>query len=64
MMNVPKCKSGIHFWLFKEDSEKCCNGYIRTLHIGDVGISPKECDVVVTNPLPGGVIYGYKWEKI
>ncbi len=63
-INMPKCKSGIHNWLFLEDAEKCCNGFRRVLLIGNVGIAPKECDVVVTDMLPGGVIYGYKWEKI
>jgi len=61
---MPKCKSGIHNWFFPEDAEKCCNGFRRVLLIGNVGIPPKGCDVLITDTLPGGVKYGYKWEKI
>lgn len=61
---MPKCKSGNHNWLFPEDADKCCNGYRRILLIGNVGISPKGCDVVITDMLSGGVKYGYKWKKI
>lgn len=61
---MPKCKSGIHNWFFQEDADKCCNGFRRVLLIGGVGIPPKDCDVTVNSTLPGGVMYGYKWEKI
>jgi hypothetical protein len=55
-----KCKSGNHEWFFKEDAEKCCNGYRRVLVIGDT----RECNGIGKEPLPGGSRYGYKWEHI
>jgi len=55
-----KCRSGNHAWLFKEDAEKCCNGFRRVLVLNN----PGECDSVVSDLLPGGVSYGYKWEPI
>jgi hypothetical protein len=30
-----KCKSGQHTWIFKEDAEKCCNGFRRILVFND-----------------------------
>jgi len=59
-----KCKSGNHTWLFKEDAEKCCNGFRRVLVIGNVDIAPKDCDRVCHEPLPGGVMYGYRWVQV
>ncbi|MBU4220819.1 MAG: hypothetical protein KKA10_04225 [Euryarchaeota archaeon] len=59
-----KCKSGNHTWLFKEDADKCCNGFRRVLAIGNVGIAPKDCDRVCHEPLPGGGRYGYKWVPV
>ncbi|MDO8725129.1 MAG: hypothetical protein Q7J35_03560 [Candidatus Methanoperedens sp.] len=55
-----KCRSGQHTWLFKEDAAKCCNGFRRVLVIND----PKACDSVVSELLPGGVSYGYRWEPV
>jgi len=52
-----KCKSGNHAWIFKEDAEKCCNGFRRVLVIDDLRV----CDRVVSERLPGGVSYGYAW---
>ena len=59
-----KCKSGQHAWLFKEDADKCCSGFRRVLVIGNVGIAPKDCDRVGSEPLPGGVMYGYRWVPV
>lgn len=58
-----KCKSGLHEWIDEKDAQKCCNGFRRVLVIGSVGIAPEGCDKIVSNLLPGGVIYGYKWVK-
>jgi hypothetical protein len=55
-----KCKSGNHTWLFKEDAEKCCNGFRRMLVIDDL----RACDRVVSERLPGGVSYGYGWVQV
>ena len=59
-----QCRSGLHAWLFKEDADKCCNGFRRVLVIGNVGIVPKGCDRVGSEPLPGGVMYGYRWVQV
>ena len=55
-----KCKSGNHEWLFKEDAEKCCNGYRRVCVMGG---DLSECNNFGDSPLPGGIHYGYKWVK-
>jgi hypothetical protein len=55
-----KCKSGQHAWLFREDAEKCCNGFRRILMIGSLtGVDRRGAD-----PLPCSVPYGYKWETV
>ena len=59
-----KCKSGQHTWLFREDAEKCCNGFRRVLVIGKAGMVMKDCNNVGSEPLPGGVMYGYKWVQV
>jgi hypothetical protein len=59
-INMVKCKSGRHEWLFEEDAQKCCNGYRRVLVIGNI----KECNTVGREKLPGGFRYGYKWTPI
>jgi hypothetical protein len=55
-----KCKLGNHEWFFKEDAEKCSNGFRRVLVIGDI----RESNRIGKEPLPGGSRYGYKWEQI
>lgn len=47
------CKSGRHWWLNKEDAEKCCNGYRRILVL-DGGHNQQEC---------AGVMVGRKWVR-
>ncbi len=47
-----KCKSGQHLWLFKEDADKCCNGFRRVLVINPSHASG------------GHVSYGYRWEPV
>lgn len=55
-----KCKSGLHAWLFREDAEKCCNGFRRILMIGSL----TEVDRRGADLLPGGMPYGYRWEPV
>lgn len=46
-----KCKSGLHEWFFKEDAEKCCNGYERVMVLyPDAREVDRFCGW-----------YGYKW---
>jgi len=59
-----KCRSGQHTWIFKEDAEKCCNGFRRMLVIGNAGMVMKDCNNVGSELLPGGVMYGYKWVPV
>lgn len=47
-----------------EDAEKCCNGFRRVLVIGNAGILLKGCDRIGSELLPGGVMYGYRWEPV
>lgn len=54
-----RCKSGKHWWLSKEDAEKCCNGYKRVLCIGDI----QGCDRTVYED-ETETMYGYKWVPI
>lgn len=54
---MARCTSGRHEWLAIEDAAKCCNGYRRELVIGDVS----GCSTIGSEPLPGGVRYGYRW---
>ena len=59
-----KCRSGQHAWIFREDAEKCCNGFRRVLVIGNAVIVMKDCNNVGSEHLPGGVMYGYKWVPV
>lgn len=36
---MPHCKSGRHYWLNKDDAEKCCNGFRRCLDVVPSGSS-------------------------
>ena len=58
-----RCKSGLHEWTDEKDAQKCCDGFRRVLMIGDAGIAPEGCDKMVSDHLPGGVRYGYKWVR-
>jgi hypothetical protein len=51
------CKTRKHYWLDPADAHKCCNGYRSELRLGDVS----GCNAIGSEPLPGGVIYGYAW---
>jgi len=60
MQKIVGYNSGNHAWLFREDAAKCCNGFRRVLVIND----PKACDIVVSDLLPGGISYGYRWMPV
>lgn len=53
-MKTYKCKSGMHAWFFKEDAEKCCNGYRRVQVWGREGMLESNWNGLC----------GYKWEPI
>lgn len=53
------CKTGRHLWTNDEDARRCCNGYRRVLEIGNVS----ACNVIGSEALPGGYLYGYRWVR-
>lgn len=50
-----KCKTGKHYWLKKEDADKCCNGYVRVLTFNSGNNQQRLVD---------GVNAGRAWMKI
>jgi hypothetical protein len=55
-----QCKSGNHTWTQKEDAEKCCNGYIRCLAVGNL---PQEAKHIRSITFARTGFYWKKLEK-
>lgn len=54
MAQTHKCKSGNHAWFFKEDADKCCNGYRRVQVWGKDGLLESNFNGMC----------GYRWEPV